>query len=175
MAEHATNKEPVRVIAAKIPETLYDECAAVKDHLNLDTMNELVKRALNMYLRVHHVSDRTDSEDTTQFTSSKRSKGSIKEKVRTHQGKCIICGKRIPHERIAKNYNDAFCSPKCEDHFYTENGIPRNIGFRIVHRPADVSFVLASRRRDPTLLQYVLLYDRSDGIPEIFKPLGSDR
>jgi hypothetical protein len=95
----------------------------------------------------------------------------IEEKVRTHQGTCLTCGNRISPERIENYYNEPFCREECEEFYYKENGLPMSIGFKFVRCSVSVGFALCSRTKKPSMLQYVMLYDKADGPPEDFKPL----
>jgi len=67
-------KEQVKVISAKISEALYAECEETRDLLRLDTMNELVKRALILFISAHNNAMRSVYQNSgasikTQFTS----------------------------------------------------------------------------------------------------------
>jgi len=59
-------KERVKVISAKISESLYAECEEIRDKLKTGTMNELVRRALILYLNVHDKAAQTP--DTTRIS-----------------------------------------------------------------------------------------------------------
>jgi len=96
----------------------------------------------------------------------------IEEKIRTHQGRCIMCGNVISEERIEKDYNEPFCSERCKRSFYEENNLPETVGFKFVRHFSDVSFaIISNTHKPPFLFQKVILYDIETGLPEGFRPL----
>jgi hypothetical protein len=120
----------------------------------------------------------TQTKVETSKISSKTSKispNTIKEKVRTHQGVCIVCGNRISEERISKDYNEPFCRDVCEDHFHRCNNIPKKWGMKFTHHIASVSLKLCTSHHKPSLWQNVFFYDKEEGLPNNFIPLKRRR
>jgi len=55
-------KEPIKIISAKIPTSLHAECEEMRDDLRMGSTNEFVKRALIFYLRACRHANEQDRE-----------------------------------------------------------------------------------------------------------------
>ena len=98
----------------------------------------------------------------------------IHEKARTHRGHCTMCGNKISEERLETDFNEPFCCDRCEDFFYETNALPRNLAIKFT-RNSTKSGLKMYTGHNPSFLQKVMLYDKSEGLPANFAPLKDGR